>query len=537
MKAIDYGIVFSILPFIFILIVIYNQHSLQQVFADGLTQENLPPARLGDREAGLFIKINPPIYTAETKEDAYMQFRLFDANTNETLNHVTYNITIGKDVSSDEEKKPLVSDLFHTHEGTLTLKIEPANGSLGISGRRDLTPTAYIADPQGTINLKGPVLQEGGLYRIDVQILGVENDQNILAPNEAPKYGTYLSIGDTFNFRDLDYGGQIFNTTLISYYDRIDNFIFNSTSGEFSWSMPFDYNTQRLEENPILVHEEIKLPKNLFGSNTFNATVNGQPISGRSLAIDPFSSPSAMVVHYLVDKNNIIKIANEWLQQSQATTSPTVEDNSSASAQTDTFVEEGQDVKRGTEVTKAVPASIAIKNNTGTNDLISTMDFTLRTNQPSPIVAGASPGSNGSSDRSSQSAPIDSSDIISTDLFSDTGGIQANISWSPSPIKMGTESSAIIKFTDMFTGGSLNADVMYDLAILDNSNIQVVKKEGLIAKNSQDTQSLFFPSTGQYQVKLRINGLQTLSGTQKGDSLPTDLTRNGVAVGSVSVAK
>jgi hypothetical protein len=345
-------------------------------------------------------------------------------------------------------------------------------------------------------------------------------------------------MGDTFNFGDLDYGGQTFNTTLISYYDRIDNFIFNSTSGEFSWSMPFDYNTQRLEENPILVHEEIKLPKSLFGSSTFNATVNGQPISGRSLAIDPFTSPSAMVLHYLVDKDNIITIANQWLQRSQGITSSTIEDNSSASVtQTDIFDGERQGEKRGTEVIEAVPTSMAIKNNTGTNDLIGTMDFTLRTNQPSPIVTGASLGSNGTSDRSSQSAPIDSSGIISTDLLSDTGGIQASILWSPSPIKIGIESSANIKFTDMFTGGSLNADVMYNLSVLDNSNTEVVKNEGLIAKNSQDMQSLFFPASGEYQVTLSINGLQTPSGQQKDDSSPIDRTRNGVARGSVLVAK
>lgn len=105
-------------------------------------------------------------------------------------------------------------------------------------------------------------------------------------------------MGDTFNFENLDYGDQIFNTTLISYNDRIGKFTFNSTTGEFSWSMPFDYDTQRVEENPILAHEEIKLPKRLFGSSRFNATVNGQPISARILAIDPFTSPNAMVLHY-----------------------------------------------------------------------------------------------------------------------------------------------------------------------------------------------------------------------------------------------
>ena len=65
MKVIDSAIVFFILSLIFI----SNQYNLQQLFADGLTQENLSPASLGDRERGLFVKINPPIYTAETKED------------------------------------------------------------------------------------------------------------------------------------------------------------------------------------------------------------------------------------------------------------------------------------------------------------------------------------------------------------------------------------------------------------------------------------------------------------------------------------
>lgn len=165
------------------------------------------------------------------------------------------------------------------------------------------------------------------------------------------------------------------------------------------------------------------------------------------------------------------------------------------------------------------------------------MDFTLQTNQPSPTVTGANLGSNGSSDRSSQSAPIASSDIISTDLLSDTGGTQASILWYPSPINVGTESSANISFTDMFSGGSLNADVMYDLSILNNNDTEVVKKERLIAKNSQDTQSLLFPAPGEYQITLDIDGLQIPAGQQQNDASPIDRTRNGIARGSVLVTE
>ena len=76
-----------------------------------------------------------------------------------------------------------------------------------------------------------------------------------------------------------------------------------------------------------------------------------------------------------------------------------------------------------------------------------------------------------------------------------------------------------------------------NLSVLDNSNIEVVKNEGLIAKNSQDMQSLFFPASGEYQMTMSINGLQTPSGQQRDDSSPLDRTRNGVARGSVLVAK
>jgi hypothetical protein len=78
--------------------------------------------------------------------------------------------------------------------------------------------------------------------------------------------------------------------------------------------MPFNWNLTRIKQQPIFVHEEMRLPKTWkgLGDNTqFNALVNGKPLSGRSLAVDPFSFPDAMVVHYLVNKNDVIKLAQQ----------------------------------------------------------------------------------------------------------------------------------------------------------------------------------------------------------------------------------
>ena len=53
----------------------------QKANADGLSQENLPPASVGNRQASLYLKVNPPVLTTGAAQNAYMQFRLFDANT------------------------------------------------------------------------------------------------------------------------------------------------------------------------------------------------------------------------------------------------------------------------------------------------------------------------------------------------------------------------------------------------------------------------------------------------------------------------
>ena len=512
------GIVY-ILTFALILFVLDDVFT-QQAHGDGLTQENLPPASLGNREGSLFVKISPPIYTTTTEGDAYMQFRLFDAKTNETIQHVTYDITVNKGANPVEGAKPLVRDFFHAHNGLLTLKVEPTNDSLTIFGDRDPFQAAYVADPGGTINLRGPVLQEGGLYKFDIQIFGVDNDRNIFVPEKAPKFETFLSVGDVFNFDNLTYEGKPFNTTLISYYDKIDDFNFSPASGEFSWSMPFYYDVQRLRENPIFVHEEIKLPKELFGSSIFNATVNGQPISGRTLAIDPFTSPDAVILHYLINKNDVIQIANEW-QQEQGLNNTAAVQNVSTIATTDT----------------SSTQPVSLTTTTNNKNMTGVMEFTLTTTNPQARIDSTSASTNGTAGGQAAAAPpsTSSTNATSRDLLSDTGGIHASVMWSPTPIPINKESSAQLNFTDAFSGGPLNADVLYDLSVLDSNGTQIFEKKGLTAKNSQDTQAMRFPSPGTYQLVLTVTGLQSQPDEESGTPPPVDRTRNGIARGTVVI--
>lgn len=82
------------------------------------------------------------------------------------------------------------------------------------------------------------------------------------------------------------------------------------------------------------------------------------------------------------------------------------------------------------------------------------MEFTLSTTQPGAQAAVTSGTTNATTQgQAAAAAPSTSSvNATSTDLLSDTGGIHANVMWSPTPIQANTESSAKFNFTDAFSG-------------------------------------------------------------------------------------
>ncbi|MFZ0510746.1 MAG: hypothetical protein WAM14_03995 [Candidatus Nitrosopolaris sp.] len=442
----------------------------QKAYADGLTSENLPPASIGNRQISLYLKVNPPILTPAAAHNAYMQFRLFDASNNQTIQHVTYEIAVTSGTTASSTEKPLLLDSFHSHIGLLTLHIEPTNGPITILGEHDPILKSWLADSGGNILIKGPIFLHGGLHHFHIEILTMDNDGNLFSPMQAPKFDASLSLGDVYQ-NNWKYQNQNYNTTVISYYDKLNNVNFQPTNKLFTWSMPFDYNMSRIKQQPIFVHEEMRLPKSWRGigdSTQFNATVNGQPLSGRSLAIDPFSFPNAMVVHYLVNKNDILKLAEE------------VDSNGNSNS------------------------SNAAEGLTKTN-ATGLMKFDL-----SPLTA---------------TTQI----LTSSDLISNTGGIHAAVSWSPNLLSPNTQSTLKISFYDPTSTAQLaNTNVRYNLIIFDKNNHEVITKQNLLAKNATDTETLYFPAKEIYHMMLAITGLLKPGQTP-------DFTRNGVATGSVVV--
>ncbi len=306
--------------------------------ADGLFEEKLPPASLGNRQITLSTKIFPPLLTNETfNMQKYVQFVLNEPSlNNKSVPHVFYFITITKD------EKLLMKELFHSHSGNLTLNLDQRindtdnTGGVNIFAFREPVMGAWTSkNSNDTIPVQTPIFNEGGLYNFKVEILGIDNDTNIFKAINSLEFDSRLSIGSVYQY-DVDYqnakgsGSNNNNITIISYYDSIQDFSYSSKDEALRWYMPFNWDVNRLaKDQNILVHNEIQVPRkwfsnaeaNTIGNDTHDRSsndtaidlaigkVNDKQITGRSFVIDPFSSQVSITFHYILDKAYLMNLA------------------------------------------------------------------------------------------------------------------------------------------------------------------------------------------------------------------------------------
>ncbi|MFM7862237.1 MAG: peptidase [Candidatus Nitrosotenuis sp.] len=277
---------------------------------DGLTEEKLPPASFGNRQAALYIKINPPILTKDTVGDTFLQLRLFDSKTEKPIQHTSFALEAWKD------EKLLLRSSFHTHSGDLILKIKPTkvdvNDVTVYGDQLEQLPNTWTAFGD-KIDVKAPVLLESGLYHFKISVVGIDYDKNIFAEKDIKSFDSWLSVGDV-SHEKIEYGGKIYNANVTSYYDIIENFKFDSNKKAISFSMPFDWDIKRIEGQNIYVHQEVRVPKafkEFTDTTAYQGTVSGMPAVGRMLLLDPYSAEDASILHFLINKDDILNMAKK----------------------------------------------------------------------------------------------------------------------------------------------------------------------------------------------------------------------------------
>ena len=278
------------------------------VFGHGLGSDQAPPIDFGGMLVTVSTIMTPSDITVGEVDRANLKVRFFDQTTNTNLESVTYRIEIF------QSGQLLAREYFYDKDGELDVQIRPQSGCFDpelwrctiYQGDRD--PISGGLQGRGTEVpvIQGPIFTKGGLYNVQVIIDGATSPKTLVA--EPLEFDTFVSVAQDQYFTIPE--ASAIPVTIKTYYDDISNFKFKKSDKAISFQMPFDW-TPDYVDLVAVVHEEIRIPKSYEpynSENDFVGYVDGIQIDSRALLVDPYSSETENIIHFLVTGNELKRI-------------------------------------------------------------------------------------------------------------------------------------------------------------------------------------------------------------------------------------
>ena len=276
------------------------------VYGDGLASETLPPSVIGNRNVTLSIN-SSPFLIDNFHVGTQVNFALLDVTNQQPIPGVTLSIVAFKG------DKSLFGHIFKSDNGNFLINITPeSSGDMTIDESGGIF-SSVTGSHGGSYDVKGPVFNEGGLYRFKIEILTMGSYDNQVSKS----YNAAISIPETKYYQayDKQYGNQ--NVTIIAFYDQIGNFQYNTDKMSMSFSMPFDWSNDNIQQVSV-VHQEIKIPKSFsdFIVTKYDVHVNGVKLNDKAISIDDYSSDER-IVHLILYKQDLPNVAKQKNQKQE----------------------------------------------------------------------------------------------------------------------------------------------------------------------------------------------------------------------------
>jgi hypothetical protein len=277
------------------------------VYGHGLGSETFPPVDLNGKQVTL--EVSSSTNTPEEIDDQQISISLIDFNSKITLRDVTFLIKAERGTQFLFEKEFQADNGFivfnFISEDTDSIEIiEEESGDffgslLGLDSRM--------------ISVKGPKLSEGGLYKFDISILTADGYSKKLDEPIVFKSGISIAQTKTHSINDPNFGTQDIQS--ITFYDEISDFQYDSDIREITFSMPFEWSFENINQTSV-VHEELVISKT-FGDllvSGFSMYINDVKLSDNIITIDDFFS-DGRIVHFIINQRELWNIYNQTENQ------------------------------------------------------------------------------------------------------------------------------------------------------------------------------------------------------------------------------
>lgn len=286
---------------------------VSDAFGHGLGGDVAPPLDLGGRDVTVSTQLTPSDLSTDKTEDAAMEVKFYDVDTNDAFENVTYKIEIwrGEDL--------IARNLFFDSDGTLDIDLRTRLGctenvswkcTVYYGSEHPIAPGALYAQGQSNVVIQGPIFERGGLYNIKVGITAATSARTTLV--SPLNYDTFVSVADVQPFTIRTAHAEV-PAAIKTYYDEVSNIEFDKERESLSFEMPFDWNPEYIKLVQI-VHEELQVPKSFTTYSPdrgYAGYVDGVRLDNRVLIVDPYTYDDLNVIHFLITTAELERINAE----------------------------------------------------------------------------------------------------------------------------------------------------------------------------------------------------------------------------------
>jgi hypothetical protein len=272
----------------------------ENVYGHGIGSETFPPVDLNGKLVTLEVSSSRD--DPDAGDNQQISVSLIDFDSNITLRDVTFL------VKSERGEQFLFEQEFKADNGFMVFNFvsEETDSILVEEDDGGNLFGSLLGFESRLIHVKGPSLSDGGLYKLDISVLTADGySQKLEVP---PVFNAGISIAQTsvHDFVDPNFGEQ--NIHVVTYYDEISDFQYDSGTKEIKFSMPFEWSESNINQTSV-VHEELVIPKN-FGDlqvSGFTMYINGVKLSEDVVTIDDFFSDER-VVHFIIYQRELMNV-------------------------------------------------------------------------------------------------------------------------------------------------------------------------------------------------------------------------------------
>ena len=191
--------------------------NFNNVYGHGVGSEIFPPVELDGKFVSLEVSssTNDPTIT----DDQQISISLIDFDSKITLHDVTFLI------KSERGEQFLFEKEFKANNGFLVFNFisEDIDSIIVDEKNNDDLFGSLLGLESRLIDVKGPKLSEGGLYKFDISIITADGYSEKLETPLVFNAGISIAQTTTHNFIDPNFGKQ--NIQIVTYYDEISNFL------------------------------------------------------------------------------------------------------------------------------------------------------------------------------------------------------------------------------------------------------------------------------------------------------------------------